>query len=37
MEIQREIDLIKFQINEIDEANLNEEEYDALKSSTRTM
>ena len=32
MEIQREIDLIKFQINEIDEANLNEEEYDALKA-----
>ena len=32
MEIQREIDLIKFQINEIDSANLNEEEYEDLKS-----
>ncbi|MFQ7118959.1 MAG: hypothetical protein ACLRPW_02230 [Intestinibacter sp.] len=32
MEIQREIDLIKFQINEIDAANLNPEEYEDLKS-----
>lgn len=32
MEIQREIDLIKFQINEIDAANLNVEEYEDLKS-----
>ena len=32
MEIQREIDLIKFQINEIDVANLNPEEYEDLKS-----
>lgn len=32
MEIQREIDLIKFQINEIDTANLNEEEYEDLKN-----
>ena len=32
MEIQREIDLIKFQINEIDSANLNEEEYEDLKT-----
>lgn len=32
MEIQREIDLIKFQINEIDAANLNLEEYEDLKS-----
>ena len=30
MEIQREIDLLKFQINEISSANLNEEEYDEL-------
>ena len=32
MEIQREIDLIKFQIDEIDSANLNEEEYEDLKT-----
>ena len=32
MEIHREIDLIKFQINEIDAANLNPEEYEDLKS-----
>ena len=32
MEIQREIDLIKFQINEIDAANLNPEECEDLKS-----
>ena len=32
MEIQSEIDLIKFQINEIDAANFNPEEYEDLKS-----
>ncbi|UOW69346.1 DNA repair protein RecN [Paraclostridium bifermentans] len=30
MQIQREIDLIKFQINEIESANLNENEYEDL-------
>ena len=30
MQIQREIDLLKFQINEIDSANLNENEYEEL-------
>lgn len=30
MEIQREIDLLKFQINEIDSANLTQDEYDEL-------
>ena len=30
MQIQREIDLIKFQINEIESANLNENEYEEL-------
>lgn len=30
MEIQREIDLLKFQIDEIDSANLNESEYEEL-------
>lgn len=30
MQIQREIDLIKFQLNEIDAANLNKDEYEEL-------
>ena len=32
MEVQRERDLLKFQINEIEAADLNEEEYNELKS-----
>lgn len=31
-EVQRELDLLKFQINEIEAANLNEDEYNELKS-----
>ncbi len=30
MQIQREIDLLKFQINEIESANLNKDEYEEL-------
>lgn len=36
-EIQREIDLLKFQINEIDSANLNVDEYENLKNQRDIM